>query len=134
MAFQEKLAWIACLTTLVAAAWLFSPMLTAGEPTAARLVAAVVVQTMLATILATAAAATSPKAAGQPPDEREKSIDQSATRNGYLVLVCLIVGVIAGGLFLGWTAAGTALAALAAFMAAEIVRYASQIVSYRRGA
>ncbi|MEO7251813.1 MAG: hypothetical protein ABIW30_04305 [Arenimonas sp.] len=73
----------------------------------------------------------SPEEARTPPDERDLAIMRRSTTFAYYVLIAGViqVGVIMPFLFTGWAIVN---AALCMIVAAEIVRYAVVVASYRR--
>jgi hypothetical protein len=139
MSFREKSAWISFVSLLIAAGIYFrnvarildhEPAVYAPYLFVILVIAFVVVEV----VLHLAIAMRSPKEARTPRDERERLIDLKATRIAFFVL---LVGALAtigtmhipgGGT---WTMAHHLLLAI---VVAELTKFGSQIVLYRRDA
>lgn len=148
MSFREKTAW-ACLLTTVAiwGPYFFNvlQLLKTNELTGGRIlgmfIGAVVLQVVIQVLAAIYIAIRTKQ---EPKDERDVLIEAKASKNAYFVLTFFCVFAI------GWIAMYTIAAGQDAggqlvtplvisqmiffcFVAAETTRFASQIVSYRRG-
>lgn len=154
MAFREKMAWVTAASTLFLWGYFFVRLVFAlgagevdGDSFLGLFVACTVVFVIIQIVVAVALAIRSPSEANAPPDERDKLIELEATARGYAVLMFLVVLVALATPFLAAAGAhlfpadpivGVLLVAGSgiwlAVVAAELVRTASQIVSYRRQA
>jgi polyferredoxin len=148
MSFREKSAWVCFISTLVVWIPYFAYVIQLfgrGElfagPIVAAFIGAVIFQTVLGIVAFIVIAIRSRE---EPKDERDLAIESKAYKNAYFVLVVCIFAV-------GWIiippalAAGREIAAqlltpvaisqmvLFCFVAAETTRFATQVVSYRRG-
>ena len=136
MAFREKSAWISLVTTLVVYAFYFWNVFDAhgmsGPQMLGLLTGCVVVLTVLQIVFHIAAAVRTPRAAQTPQDEREKLIALKATNIAYYVVASGAV-LTAMGLVFGSNPFIMANEILLFLVAAEIAKYASQIVFFRRG-
>lgn len=68
----------------------------------------------------------------EKPDERDRLVDLRGLRNGYFVLAAAVVGVMVLALA-GASTLTVVNALLAGLVAADVVRYGSQLVYYRTG-
>jgi len=135
MSFREKSAWISfVLVGLVFAAYFF-PM-ASGELRGARqlhwyllvTIAFIVLEVVLHIVLALQ----SPRDAKTPKDERERLIELKATRIAFWVLMTgALLSILT--IHLGAEAGLLATHVFLAVVFAELVKFASQIVFYRRG-
>ncbi len=137
MAFREKTAWIALLTTLVIYGLYFWSVVQArpsgGGFHVAGLVGTVVALVIVQVVLIVAAAIFSPRDAQAPRDEREKLIELRAIRVAYFglaagVLTVCIVGALRPALVFNVDAL------LFLLVAAEILRLSGLVAQYRHGA
>jgi hypothetical protein len=137
--FREKSAWISFFSFLVVFGIYFGNVLlvllghTSARGTQRLFFTLLVVLVAVEVLLHALVAARSPREALTPKDERERLIELKATRIAFFVLV--------GGALLAIATthhgAGTWVLAhcvLFAVVVAELVRFGSQIVFYRRGA
>lgn len=136
MAFRETSAWISLVTTLLVYAYYFWSVLgmrgAGGPETIGLLIGCVVILVVLQIIFHIAAAIRSPRAAQTPQDEREKMIALKSMSVAYYVVASGAVLAAMGLVFVG-NAFAMANLLLLSLVAAEIVKYASQIVFFRRG-
>ena len=88
---------------------------------------------VLEIVLHVAIAIQSPRDARAPKDERERLISLKATHIAYFVLLGGTLLSLFAHWHLGWGAYATTQHVLLAVVAAELVKFASQIVFYRRG-
>ena len=151
MSYREKSAWVSLVSTLVI--WggyfvaLFRGLLTgqAGLMSFAGLfVGCIVLIVVVQVVLAILIALQSPSDAEAAPDERERRIDDQACRRAYWVLsslvltllLCLPIALVRWpALIQGPPAQGLMLVAAGLILAitlAEVVRSASQVLSFRR--
>ena len=137
MSFREKSAWISFLTLLPVSAIYFwrvgqtiaghsRPPITLFFLMVGTLVVAEVVLHVLI-------AARSPKEARAPRDERERLIDLKATRVAFAVLLFGAMGSV-GTIHLGFGTWRMSQATLFAVAVAELTKFGSRIVLYRRDA
>lgn len=138
MAFREKIAWAAFLTTLLIWGAYFIVVVTrSGEPSHGvqmfwLFVAATAAQ---AVMMATATAIWSIRAPGEAsarPDERDRAVAQRAAGIAYLVLVLGVIAVIVA-LHHGLHGPSTVFALIGAFILGEAVRFGAQAIGYRIG-
>jgi hypothetical protein len=132
--FREKSLWITVVSTLAIYGYYFWKALTIGERDPGA-VGVLFGETVVLLILVAIAGHVVLAIRSRPEalDERDRRIALVATRNGYYVLISgasCALGVVAMGVGGFWSAH----ALLAAIMLAELVKSASQLVSYRRGA
>jgi len=136
MAFREKSAWISLLVTLCIYGDYFfnlSRALLQGVPfTLLGWIETLIGLTVVGIVLNILVAASSPKAAQTPRDERERLIGMRASGVAFYVL---LVGVLSA-VMMFYFVDKVVLAALvvAAVGLAQTVQYAGVIVGYRRGA
>ncbi|HEY0026793.1 MAG TPA: DUF2178 domain-containing protein [Allosphingosinicella sp.] len=139
MAFREKIAWLTLATMLVAYSAYFGfvgPSVGFGERHLVDilwsfgLVAGVHATAMIVGAIAIAVTATREANAGA--DERDRAIDRRASNIAYYVLLLgmILVGVVMPFSEPPWKIVNTALAAV---VAAEAIRHAVILLSYRRG-
>ena len=148
MSFREKTAWACFLSTILIWApyfWNVLKLFRAHEPSGGAIlgmfIGAVVLQVVIMIVAAIVIAIFSKQ---EPKDERDILIEAKASRNAYFVLGFFIM--FAGAwIFMYGFAAGEGLFTQVVtplvisqliffcFVAAETARYASLIVSYRRG-
>lgn len=138
MSFREKSAWITLLSLLVAFTpfFYFSYQALTGQlghrhatTLAFTLIAAFVV---LEIVLHTVAALLAPAEARTPRDERERLIAARATNVAYPVL---LVGVLMSAAVIHLTTSAWVMqqAVLLTIVVAEVVKFGTQIVLFRRG-
>lgn len=139
MSFQEKVRWIAFVTTLVIWGWYFTGVavaIMAGEqeigPLGGRLLLAAVVSLVIQVGGIIAVAAANPKEATINPDERDLQIERRAITWAYHIMWVGLFGVVIGA-YLGWNMLITLNAVMFVFLIAEIVRCSLEIAAYRRG-
>lgn len=138
MTFREKIDWLTIAVTLVAFGWYASvyPWGLRGLPALAAqgglLLVVIIAMTVALTIAAIALAIHRPRDANAPGDERDREITRRASTRAYYVL---IVGAAQCFALAYWTGdlATVLNGLLAAVIIAEIVRLASQVISYRLG-
>jgi Na+/H+ antiporter NhaD/arsenite permease-like protein len=144
MSYREKSVWIALLLDLAIYgyyAWSLYEVIQAGQTETYeyfdRLIVLVVILVIATIILESIVAGSSPNEATAPADEREKLIALKATNVAYTITIIgalTAAGFIADNTFnrvpLFYIANGLFLA----IVFAEIVRNATQIVCFRRGA
>jgi hypothetical protein len=140
MPFREKSAWIALLAMAACyGAYFFAvtkwPQGTGGRASFRFLgffALATVSQLVIMVVAHIAIALTSRADAKAPADERDRAIDGRARGIAYYVLMTgtVIVGCVMPFNSGGWRIINAALLAL---VAAEMVRYGTVILSYRRG-
>lgn len=139
MAFREKVAWAAFLTTLLIWGAYFGMVVAkAGEATHSiqmfwLFVVATVAQAVLMGTATAIWAIRAPGEANARPDERDRAVSRRANGFAYLVLVLGVMAVIAG-LHLGLHGSGTVFALVGAFILAEATRFGMQAIGYRAGA
>jgi hypothetical protein len=139
MPFREKSAWISLLTTLAVYGVYFARIMPAllappGQVEIAGSAAtAVLVLIVLQAALHIAAAATAPRDARTPPDERERLIEFRALRIAFYVSQ---TGAFCAMLALLWRndAVFVVNTILLAMVAAEIARAGATVAGFRRAA
>jgi hypothetical protein len=137
MSFREKSAWISFISiALVFGIYfvrihLFPGGWLRGKPVQLFLVL-VAALVALEVALHVAIATQSPREARTPKDERERLIDLKATRLAFPVLLVGAFSTI-GSLHLNFDRVDMARVMLSAIVAAELTRFAAQIVYHRRG-
>jgi hypothetical protein len=139
MPFREKLAWAACLSTIVlwggylAAVW---RAVMAGEHIGfgylALFGALVAAQAVIMATVSIAGALVAPGDARARADERERAIGRRAASVAYTALILGVVAVIVG-MHHGLRGVPIIFALFGAIALAEATRYGAQIVGYRRG-
>jgi Ca2+/Na+ antiporter len=135
MSFREKSAWITLLTVLPCFALYFATLVSGqvrGWQTMWLLLICVVGLVVLQVVLHVLAAATAPKDARAPKDERERQIQWRSQSLGYYVLTVLTVGLLVP-IHLGHSALDMFNFGLLNVVIATLVVAAAQIVMYRRG-
>ena len=139
MAFREKIAWLTLGTMLVAYAAYFGVVGPAAGFGRSGLVDVIwsfgpVAATQALVVLAGSAvlAIAARREARAPADERDRAIARRGSTMGYFVLLAgmILVGVLMPFSEPAWKIVNCALAAI---VAAEAVRYAVILLSYRRG-
>lgn len=139
MTFKEKSAWISFVTILLVFGWYFFnafSLIAVGETHGGRMIHLLLVAMgtfiALEVVLHIAAAVLAPKDANPTTDERERLIALKATRIAFYVLV---VGALlaAATLHHGADKFTMANAVLFAVVVAELTKYGSQILFFRRG-
>jgi len=137
MSFREKSAWISFMSLLaVGAVWMARVSGVAGGSRGNPMIeflALLVVLVVLEIGLHVAIAIQSPRDARTPRDERERLIDLKASRVAFYVLMAGAWASI-GTLHLGASRFGVAHAVMGAILVSLLVRFATQIVLYRRDA
>ncbi|HEY0624062.1 hypothetical protein [Sphingomonas sp.] len=139
MAFREKVAWSAFLTTLLIWGAYFAVVVAeVGAPAHGMkmvwlFVAATIAQAVLMGTATAIWAIRAPDEANARPDERDQAVSRRASGIAYLVLVLSVVAVIVG-LHLGLHGSGTVFALIGAFILGEAARFGAQAIGYRRGA
>lgn len=137
MAFREKIAWVAFLSTLLIWGAFFAVLLVVphearGLAMLGPFIAATAAQAVLMIAAAVIWAVRSPSEANAPADERDRAVGRRATGFAYLVLVLGVVAVIVW-LHLGLHGPDTIFALAGAFILAEAVRFGATAIGYRRG-
>ena len=138
MAFREKIAWVAFLSTLLIWGAFFAVLLilphdARGLAMLGPFIAATLAQAAVMIAAAVIWAIRSPGEANAPADERDRAVGQRATGTAYLVLILGVVAVIVW-LHFGLHGSDTILALAGAFILAEAVRFGATALGYRRGA
>jgi hypothetical protein len=154
MAFREKTAWISIFVTVLIWGAYFGgqfPGLLSAQPHLEGMLgdflSSVFLAVLLQIVLMIVIAVLSPKDADAPADERERLIEFRSTTIAYHVLtVTLVVAVLGAPALslyhglkagiapnLGSAAIPMANGVLLALVIAEIAKYVSQLVQYRRG-
>jgi hypothetical protein len=136
MSFREKTAWIAVLSIAAIYGFYFWSAVRSGPHASADLFTlsvAVVGLVIVQIVLTTAAAIFSPKDARAPRDERDRLIALRATRVAYSGLATAVVFAAFFGAFNPPIVFNTN-ALLFVLVASETLRYACQIIQYRRDA
>jgi hypothetical protein len=143
MSFREKSAWVCLVSTLVVFVPYFLMVAIIDMAGALKmgaivglLIAAIFVQGAIA---AAAMIAVAIHSGADNADERDRAVDLLSFRNGYFVLSVSLVSAICVMVFAppAWAAHLTVPLAsqvfFGCFVAAEVVKYATQVVCYRRG-
>ena len=154
MAFRENTAWISIFVTVLIWGSYFGdlmPNLLSARPNLEGMLgdflSSVVLAVILQIVLMIVIAILSPKDADAPADERERLIEFRSTTIAYHVLTVMIVVAVLGApalaLYhsfkagitpnLGSAAIPMANGVLLALVLAEIAKYVSQLVQFRRG-
>lgn len=138
MSFREKSAWISFFVTLVVwGGYVFHVYVWPGDG-AGRLamplfIGAVIVTVVFQVVLHIGAAVQAPRDAQSPADERDQLISLKATRwSSYAMATGALLA--AASLHIGADVVDMANGVIAALALAELVRCASVIAAYRRGA
>jgi xanthine/uracil permease len=139
MCFREKSAWICLVSVLLVQGAYFAHLarVAAAGPLTARAMLPALVLATLVQAIATALGhvALARQASRERRDERDRAIAAAAFRRAYVVFAVAVFCAVFGAL--GFEAAGVVAAtqlAYAAWVLAEVVKYASQAFDYRRGA
>lgn len=139
MSFREKLAWAACLSTIIL--WggyliAIARVIAAGDHISFQFlwifVGLVIVQAVIMAAVSIIGAVMAPGDARAPTDERERIIARRAASIAYTALILGVVAVIAW-MHHGLHGVPIIFALFGAVALAEAVRYGAQIVGYRRG-
>lgn len=138
MTFHEKSRWIALLANLGVWSWYFltvARVRAAGAPDAPYVIATmlpvIIAITVIHIVAHAAVALWKPSEARTGMDEREQAIARRAAVIAYNVLAVGLVLAVGATLF-NWTAFFAINAVMFVFIVAESVRYALEIVAYRR--
>lgn len=138
MAFREKISWLSFGSILLAFGPYFAVLLATGQPAWALgptsvgyFILAVTLLTVVMLIGTIGLALTNLKDAQQPSDERDREITRRGSAFGYAVLLPALFCAL-GTLFFGLGQAVLVNAVLAAIVLAELVRYGTEIIGYRR--
>ncbi|WP_066662365.1 MULTISPECIES: hypothetical protein [unclassified Sphingomonas] len=137
MAFREKIAWVAFVSTvLIWGAFFiilaFVPHQARGLAMLGPFIVATVAQAAVMIAAATIWAISAPRDANAPADERDRAIGLRATRLAYLTLILGVVAVIIW-LHFGLHGPDTVFALAGAFILAEAVRFGGTALGYRKG-
>lgn len=139
MAFREKIAWAALISTLVIWGGYFAMVVARGDsghPPFSLLIAfigCVVLQAAVMAGVAIIAAILSPGDARAPADERDRGISRRATTLAYYFVLSALFALIVV-LHLGFDIVQTIFTLFAIIVMAEAIRYGAQAIGYRRGA
>lgn len=136
MTFQEKSAWVVVLAS-VSVLWIFGvPFVRDATPPPFAygpiLVVAVIAFIIVATLGHIALGVLFPKAASAPLDERDRRIELQAERAGGVALGLAAFAGVVFALYEG--APRVAMAIFLGLVVSELVKSATQIWLYRRGA
>jgi hypothetical protein len=138
MAFKEKIAWLSLLSMIVAYGVYFAlavPHVRRGDATTLQLIgllcAVLVAQLIVVIVASIAIAVHAGREARAPADERDRAIARRGAAVAYYVLM---VGMILVGCVMPFRDKGWVLinAALFMLLVAEVTRYGTIVVSYRR--
>jgi hypothetical protein len=137
VAFREKIAWVAFVSTVLIWGAFFTLLLMAphGERGLAMLAPFIVATVAQAAVMIAAAAVwaiSAPNEANAPADERDRAVGLRATRFAYLTAMLGVVAVIAW-LHFGLHGSDTILALAGTLILAEAVRFGATAIGYRRG-
>lgn len=137
MAFREKIAWVAFVSTVLI--WGAFFIILAIAPHDARglamlgpFIVATVAQAAVMIAAASIWAISAPKEANAPADERDRAIGLRATRMAYLTLILGVIAIIVW-LHVGLHGPDTIFALAGAFILAEAVRFGATAIGYRKG-
>lgn len=135
MSFREKIAWVSLAGIVVAAILYFGNLATHAAPHAyfvGLFVAVTIVQAVITAVAAIVVAVLAPSDARAPRDERDRGIARTAAGQSYYAL---LLGVMASAVTIhfGMSLFGMLNLLLAVIMLAEALRFACQIIAYRRG-
>jgi hypothetical protein len=142
MSFREKRAWAELASilgvygvyvALYGRAWVAADPAEVGMATIGAVIATTIVLAVALTVLTMIAAASSPKEARSPYDERDRVIDLSASTAGFYALQAGAFMVLLG-IGLHASLALIANSVLLTMAAGQAVRAGWQIVGYRRSA
>jgi hypothetical protein len=136
MAFREKIAWVAFLSTVLIWGAFFIILVTVahGDRGLAMLGPFIVATIAQAAVMVAAAriwAIGAPKEASAPADERDRAIGRRATGIAYFTLILGVAAVIVW-LHLGLHGTDTIFALAGAFILAEAVRFGTTALGYRK--
>ncbi len=137
MAFREKIAWVAFLSTVLIWGAFFVilvqiPHEARGLAMLGPFIAATIAQAAVMIVAATVWAIGAPKEANAPADERDRAVGRRATGFAYLTLILGVAAVIAW-LHFGLHGPDTIFALAGAFILAEAVRFGATALGYRKG-
>lgn len=137
MAFREKIAWVAFVSTVLIWGAFFiilaiAPHDTRGLAMLGPFIVATVAQAAVMIAAASIWAISAPKEANAPADERDRAIGLRATRMAYLTLILGVIAVIVW-LHVGLHGPDTIYALAGAFILAEAVRFGATAIGYRKG-
>ena len=135
MPFKEKIAWVALAGICIAAILYFGNLATHDAPPAyfvGLFVAVMVGQAIITTVAAIVVTILAPADARAPRDERDRVIARLAAGQTYYPL---LIGVMLSAVTIhfGNSLFGMLNLLLGVIMAAEALRFAFQIIAYRRG-
>lgn len=137
MSFREKTAWVCLITMTVVYGWYFCsvlpPLLAGGAPTL-HLTTPIVVLALLQIVPIAVIAAAAPRDARAPQDERDRLIELKGSRAGYAVLVSGALLACVAAMHFGTGGALLANGIFLAIVAAQLAKYLTQVIHYRRGA
>ena len=137
MSFREKSAWISVLSISGIYGFYFWSVIHAGPKAGGfhfgGLLMTVVALVVLEVVLHIAAAIFNPKEAQAPRDERDKLIELRSMRVAYAGLATSVAMACFFGAFTPPIVFNTN-ALLFILVTAEVLRYACQVIQYRRGA
>ena len=139
MAFREKIAWAAFITTVIAWGGYFAMVVSQSGQTSHSayllwlFIAATGAQAVLMAAAAIIWSIQAPGEAQAPADERDRAVGQRATGIAYLVVILALIGVIIW-LHFGLHGRNTVFALVGVFMLAEAARFGAQAIGYRRAA
>ena len=148
MSLREKSAWVCLITILIVFVPYFVfllPKLWQGEGGAGLVLGAFIGATIFCAVLSTILAiAVAVSTKDEPKDERDVLIEGKANRNAYYVLLTLCFLALSSILLVGLGSPETMLPTYArpafvsqifllCFVIAEVTKYATQVVCYRRG-
>ena len=134
MPVKEQFARVWLATMIITYAAYFTAVVYAGETTAWNQIVMFAATTVVQIIVIGTASAIMAlrRRSGPEADERDRMIDQRATRAAYLLLIC---GMIVVGCLMPFNNGGWPIfhAAVLAIAVAEIVRHGLMVAMYRRG-
>lgn len=135
MAFREKIAWAAFVTTVLIWGAFFTLVVTLphgarGMGLIGPFVVATVAQAVTMAVAAGFWSIRAPKEANAQPDERDRAVSRRATGFAYLTLVLGVVVVVVA-LHHGLHGPDTVFALVGAFILAEAVRFGATAFGYR---
>ncbi len=139
MAFREKIAWAAFITTVIAWGGYFAVVVSQSGQSAHSaylfwlFVAATGAQAVLMAAAAIIWSIRAPGEANARPDERDRAVGQRATGVAYLIVILALIGVIVW-LHFGLHGRNTVFALVGVFMLGEAARFGAQAIGYRRAA
>jgi ABC-type xylose transport system permease subunit len=135
MSFREKIAWVSLGGIVFAGILYFGNLATHDAPHPyfiGLFVAVMLAQAVITALAAIAVAVLAPADARAPRDERDRGIARRAAGQSYYAL---LLGVMAAAVTIhfGVSLFGMLNLLLAVIMLAEAMRFACQIIAYRRG-